>query len=592
VKSIHSRLLLMLLGFIIVPYFLTIFIIYAYTKNSVEEYELNNSKMQLEKNAEDLQQYFDDMVNLPYILYRNPDLFRIFTEGFEDSIYFDQDSVEKSIETFYLTRNEIRQLRFYLNEGKESFTVYNATVSTRKPQPDLLNREHIKQLFKSNKNYLIEPPHVIKNYNNAAIIPESDRTKVLSIHHKIKEVPSDKFLGIMTMDISLGEYSKIVSNLAGENGSSAYLINDRNEIMYAKDSSLIGKRVPANLQSRIKKGTTDKEISLTKTLDGPVEGWKLVKKTPSDVLFRDVRETATINIIVGLGVGVLGLLMISFISYKISRPIRELSEKVRGIEGGHITIPFDQDRQDEIGHLERHIKDMTDRINLHINREYKLEIENRRNQFRALKSQVNPHFLFNALQSIGAVALRSKSPQVYGLITSLSKMMRYSMQANQWVSVQNEVDYMKAYLNLQQARFGKELQYTLDFSDEVLESRIPSMILQPLVENFFKHVYEEGHYEAQLTVSGEVRGNSIYLVVENSEGAEITASDLERLRENIYRSPAEGTPVNEHIGLKNIYQRLILNYGERADFLVDQPNGKGFSVTIVIPKDSSDEPRV
>ncbi|ANC78747.1 histidine kinase [Fictibacillus phosphorivorans] len=591
-KSIHSRLLLMLLGFIIVPYFLTIFLIYAYTKNSVEEYELNNSKMQLEKNAEDLQQYFDDMVNLPYILYRNPDLFRIFTEGFEDSIYFDQDSVEKSIETFYLTRNEIRQLRFYLNEGKESFTVYNATVSTRKPQPDLLNREHIKQLFKSNKNYLIEPPHVIKNYNNAAIIPESDRTKVLSIHHKIKEVPSDKFLGIMTMDISLGEYSKIVSNLAGENGSSAYLINDRNEIMYAKDSSLIGKRVPANLQSRIKKGTTDKEISLTKTLDGPVEGWKLVKKTPSDVLFRDVRETATINIIVGLGVGLLGLLMISFISYKISRPIRELSEKVRGIEGGHIEIPFENERQDEIGHLERHIKDMTDRINLHINREYKLEIENRRNQFRALKSQVNPHFLFNALQSIGAVALRSKSPQVYGLITSLSKMMRYSMQANQWVSVQNEVDYMKAYLNLQQARFGKELHYSLDFSDEVLESRIPSMILQPLVENFFKHVYEEGFYEAELTVSAEVKGDSLYLVVENNKGPEITASDLERLRENIYRSASEGTPVNEHIGLKNIYQRLILNYGTRAGFLVDQPNGQGFSVTIVIPKDSSYEPRV
>lgn len=227
---------------------------------------------------------------------------------------------------------------------------------------------------------------------------------------------------------------------------------------------------------------------------------------------------------------------------------------------------------------------MTDRINLHINREYKLEIENRRNQFRALKSQVNPHFLFNALQSIGAVALRSKSPQVYGLITSLSKMMRYSMQANQWVSVQNEVDYMKAYLNLQQARFGKELHYELDFNDEVLESRIPSMILQPLVENFFKHVYEEGYYEAQLTVSGEVKGDSIHLIVENSDGPEITASDLERLRENIYGSAAEGTPVNEHIGLKNIYQRLILNYGKRADFLVDQPNGQGFSVTIVIPK--------
>lgn len=112
----------------------------------------------------------------------------------------------------------------------------------------------------------------------------------------------------------------------------------------------------------------------------------------SQALYEDVRKTAYTNILVGIGVGILGLLMIGIISNRITRPITRLSSKVRSIEGGNMNVPFDDTKSDEIGHLESHMKDMMNRINSHIDREYKLEIENRKNQFRALKSQVNPHF--------------------------------------------------------------------------------------------------------------------------------------------------------------------------------------------------------
>ncbi|MGG1574539.1 hypothetical protein [Fictibacillus sp. NRS-1165] len=130
----------------------------------------------MQRNADELDQYFDDMVNLPYVLYRNPDLFRIFEHGFEDSIYLDQSSMEKSMETFYLMRKEIRQLRFYIAKDQESFTVYNATVSTRKHQPHLLKQNPMKQLYNSEQKYMIEPPHRLENYNNVAIVPQSDQT--------------------------------------------------------------------------------------------------------------------------------------------------------------------------------------------------------------------------------------------------------------------------------------------------------------------------------------------------------------------------------------------------------------------------------
>ena len=184
-KSIQSRLLIMLLVFVILPYFLSMLLIYRQTKENVERHELENSREQIGQASEDLEQYFDDIVNLPYILYRNPDLFMIFEKGFERSLYFNQLEIYKGMTTFYLMRNEIRQVRLYIEEGKNSFTVYNAMISSRKRQPDLLKQASIQKLINSDSNFVIEPPHQIENYNNTAIMPPSDKTMVLTIHHKI-----------------------------------------------------------------------------------------------------------------------------------------------------------------------------------------------------------------------------------------------------------------------------------------------------------------------------------------------------------------------------------------------------------------------
>lgn len=579
-KSIQSRLFLMLLSFIILPYFLSVLIIYGITKESVEQHELKNSEEQLEKISVELEQYFNDMINLPYILYRNPDFFRIFTDGYEDSIYFNPIAMEENIETFFLMRSEIRQIRFYLDKNKESFTIYNAMISARKPHLDFMDQDSMQQLSQSSSNYLIEPPHPIGNYNNAAIVPESDKTVVMTIHHKIQDPLSKEFLGIITIDIDLDEYAQISNSLLQEKGESVFLLDDNNIVMYTNDSSLIGK--PAN--SDLLKTNQDKEnnIILSKTLSKPLHQWKIVKVTPSDRLFYEVRQTAYINILVGIGVGLLGLLMIGIISYRISRPIRELSKKVLSIEGGNLNVPFNNNREDEIGHLEKHMKEMLDRINVHINREYKLEIENRKNQLRALKSQVNPHFLFNALQSIGAVALQYNSPKIYQLVTSLSKMMRYSIRTDQWVLVREEIDYIEAYLTLQMERFSDNLNYSIDINDDIQSIKVPSMILQPLVENYFKHCYEEGYYDSQLKLAGEIKEDILYLIVEN-DCTSLSEEELEALRNNIYRNPYEGDFSQDHIGLKNIHDRLLLNYGSKAGLEVSTNNGQGFIVELYIP---------
>nr|WP_191297207.1 sensor histidine kinase [Paenibacillus sp. PL91] len=577
----------MLLLFIIVPYFLSVLLIYWQTKENVERHELENSSEQMQQASEELEQYLDDIVNLPYILYRNPDLFRVFEQGFDRSHYFNQLEMYKGMTTFYLMRSEIRQVRFYIDEGKSTFTVYNTLLSSRKLKPDFMKQASIQKLVNSEMNYLVEPPHRIENYNNTSNLPQSDKTVVLTVHHKIMDTLSNEFLGVITIDIDLSKIARITDHFLQKNKETVLLSDSSGQVIYASDEGLIGKAVPSGLQKKINVSaegahSPDGDIVFSRTLHEPIKDWHFVKITSSKFLFENVRKTAYTNIIVGVIVVVLGLLMIAIISYKITRPIKLLSRKVLSIEGGNLNAPFDDKREDEIGSLERHIKEMMNRINRHIDREYKLEIENRKNQHRALKSQINPHFLFNSLQSIAAVALFSESPKVYKLITSLSKMMRYSIRVDQKATVRSEADYVKAYFNLQEERFQTDFSYSIDLPKAILAFPVPSMILQPLVENFFKHCYDEGCEHATLRIYGEIRGDYMNLVVENN-GTSMTVDELTSLKNKIYAPVNEGSYSLEHIGLKNIHDRLVLHYDQTAGIELDTMQGQGFSVRLVIP---------
>lgn len=585
-KSIHSRLLLLLAMFIIVPYFISVVLIYWQTKANVEKFELKNSREQLQKTSEDLEQYFQDMVELPLILYRNPDLFRVFERGFEDSIYSNQLEIDKGMKTFYLMRQEIRQVGVYIAKGGDSFSVYDAMVSARKQILDFLDKPSIQTLLISKNAYFIEPPRQIENYNRVPNMPESDKTIVLTFHHKIVDVLNNRFLGLVSVDIDLDRIAQICNRFIQGELESVLLSDANGNVIYSSDPDWTGKHLDFNQKFKDGKGTGD--IQFSEKLTGILDGWSLVKTSSSDYLFREVRKTAYTNIAVGIGVVILGLLMINIISYKITRPIKLLSRKVRKIEGENLHIQLNGTREDEIGHLETHIQDMMRRINLHIEREYRLELENKTNQFRALKSQINPHFLNNALQSIGAVAIRSGSPEVYRLVTSLSNMMRYSIRTDHWASVRSEVDYVESYLNLQKERFRTTLDCNIDIEGSIMEVPVPAMILQPLVENYFKHCFEEGWQETGLHIRGKLVGEKMVIEVEN-DGPGLAASELEELRGKIYNHDYDGRSSHDHIGLRNIHERLVLNYGSNAGLEVYSPGGLGFKVRLIIPPITKEE---
>ena len=271
-KSIHSRLLLLLVAFIISRplYFISVILIYWQTKANVEKLELKNSREQLQKTSEDLEQYFQDKVDLPLILYRNPDLFRVFERGFEDSIYSNQLEIDKGMKTFYLMRKEIRQVRVYIAKGGDSFTVYDAMVSVRKQMPDIIEKPFIQALINSKNTYLIERPHQIENYNRVPNMPQSDKTMVLTFHHKIVDVLNNRFLGLVTVDIDLEQISRICNRFIREGNESILLTDAEGNVVYSSNSDWIGK--PLVSIQNLEDGKKDRRYSILGKALGDI-GW-------------------------------------------------------------------------------------------------------------------------------------------------------------------------------------------------------------------------------------------------------------------------------------------------------------------------------
>lgn len=226
---------------------------------------------------------------------------------------------------------------------------------------------------------------------------------------------------------------------------------------------------------------------------------------------------------------------------------------------------------------------MMQTINELILREYALDLANKTNELKALQAQINPHFLNNALQSIGTLALQHQEVKIYSLIASLGKMMRYHMNTNETiVPLSKEIDYVKGYLDLQRQRFDERLQVEVDASPETLTVRLPKMTLQPIVENFFKHGYDStqgGLIRIECRLNGESELN--IAVTDNGRGME--EEERQALAARLDMDPALLGEGQESIGLLNVIQRIKLYFNENARMNISAADPTGLRVELCIP---------
>ena len=259
----------------------------------------------------------------------------------------------------------------------------------------------------------------------------------------------------------------------------------------------------------------------------------------------------------------------------IVRDIEKLQQNMQSVEEGDMTIRVTSDAADEIGGLIRGFGSMIDKINYLINEVYEGKLLQKQYEMRALQAQINPHFLYNSLSLINWKALEAGKDDISKLTLALSSFYRTSLnRGNNVLTIRQELDNMKSYLEIQSCMHDDSFDVILDIQEDILNYQTLNLLLQPLVENAIEHgidLLEDR--KGVIKITGRMDEERIYLYVEDN-GVGIEPELLSSILEFKTRG----------YGVRNVNERIKLFYGEEYKLQIESSEGQGTRSTITIPK--------
>lgn len=264
----------------------------------------------------------------------------------------------------------------------------------------------------------------------------------------------------------------------------------------------------------------------------------------------------------------------------IIRPIQELSEVTRRISQGDFTARAEVETEDEVEALADSINSMTESIEGFVHKIKEDEGKMRRADLRLLQEQINPHFLYNTLDTIVWLIEGNDSDKAVNMVVSLSEFFRLVLsKGKEYITIQEEELHIKSYLKIQQVRYRDILEYEIRIDPRLYRYKILKLTLQPLVENSLYHGIKYKRAKGIITVTGEMEEGRIRLRVEDN-GVGMEQEELENLQAEIMK-PCKDT--GKGFGLANVNERIRMNFGSEYGMTIHSEAGKGTVVDILIP---------
>ena len=311
-------------------------------------------------------------------------------------------------------------------------------------------------------------------------------------------------------------------------------------------------------------------------------GLTVVGMIPMSFLQKTARGLQKTTIMLILASLMLCIFLANILAKGIAGPIKRTSKAMQQFAEGDFSVRLPEGRRDEIGAMNSVFNQTIEKIEQLIKQVVEMETVNKDIEFQALQAQINPHFLYNTLDSLYWQAVNEGNEGIADDIIALSNLFRLVLgQGRGIISVENEKSLVEQYLHLQKMRFSDNLEYKIEMSDEILERKIPKLILQPFVENAVVHGYEKTGERCLVSVMGWHEDNWLIFKI-SDDGTGMTETQLKE----IWEVPDEKRYAGQRIGryaIRNVKERLDLMYHSNFVLEIESKQGKGTCVTIKIP---------
>ena len=422
--------------------------------------------------------------------------------------------------------------------------------------------------------------------NNMVLMREDSEILVM---HQINRFETNTPLALAVIRLKPAAFVDIMNNIRSSSEESLLMLNDAGSIVATADngSNALNESDIAKLTTALNpSGNSETAYDGNYLFSRQVSRGKLriLQLVPGSVITSPLRQTLLVGLLAAV-FGLLGALGLALLFTRIiSRPIIQLAEKMQ-----HVTIreynakETAGPRTDEIGLLEDSFHVMIIRNQELIAQKFQTKIEKRSAQLRALQAQINPHFLYNTLQSIGGMALKKNAPEIYGVTLDLSDILRYSLSfSKEMVPLKEEVKYLDSYLSIQNKRFSDRIMLHREIEEECQQVLIPKLILQPMVENSLEHGLCEKPGAWELSLCAQMVNDTDMRLSLTDNGLGMSLERLAYIRDELQKGADNAIAAGAHIGLNNVNTRIRLKFGAPYGVTIESSPGGGTTVTILV----------
>lgn len=398
---------------------------------------------------------------------------------------------------------------------------------------------------------------------------------------------TDTVQGILLIHLNYTGLKLLLDGVTLGNEGYIYLIDGNGEIIYHPRAQLIdsgleheNNRAVSEYRDGIYQETFQGEERVITIKSVGYTGWKLIGVAPRQTVSLNSLKTQLLVVFVAAFILFLMSLVNSYISSRITTPIRKLELSVNEIEKGNLNAKVDAEGSYEIRHLGQSVQNMAKQIQVLMADIVSEHEKKRKQEFDTLQSQINPHFLYNTLDIIVWMIENEKPDQAVKAVTALARFFRISLsRGKSIITVKDELEHVRNYLMIQHMRFKNRFSYTIEAEDEVLELASLKLMLQPLVENAIYHGMEFMDGDGEIFISAWKEGEDLYLKVSDN-GLGMTEEQVARLFSDM---PHTGSSRGSGIGVKNVNERIRLYFGSEYGLSIESEPDEGTVVTIHLP---------
>ena len=558
-----------------------------YTNSSIYENSVMYTQTIIGQLNQNIDSYISYMDNIASLVAGSGDAYKyLYSESGIDALSLKEynqcrQRLTEQFKTILKGRSDIRIVR----RENESSSLFNNGMSTRNQNLKLDTQHWYADAVGKYDHYNLTSSHVQN-------VISGERPWVITLSRGIRnytgEGDSD---GVVFIDLNYSAISELCTqNSVGTKGYVFILDQDGNIVYHPQQQQLYNELQTENISLIMNaktdvvtagKGDDEKIYALSHS---ETTGWTIVGCMNMSELLKNSRKARSIYVLVALGLIAVALVISSEIARNITFPIQKLRDSMKRVQKGDFSAAEIEVYSDnEIGSLTRSFNVMTHKIQDLMAQNIQEQEQKRKIELKALQSQINPHFLYNTLDSIIWMAEGKKNEEVVLMTASLARLLRQSISIeNELVTIGQEVEYVRSYLTIQKMRYKDKLEFEINVDPRITHAQIIRLVLQPIVENAIYHGLKYKESKGMLKVHGYELGERIIIDI-TDDGV---GMDEETLK-HIY----DKHKVNYHsngVGVYNVQQRLVLYYGKEYGIIYHSEKGKGTTATVVIPKKQED----